>query len=438
MRLFLYAAFCLFLLAVAPARAFTIQEVKSPGGITAWLVEDHTVPLIAMNFSFAGGTAADPADRQGLGNFLTTMLDEGAGDLPSREFQTREQDLAMKLSFSADADNFRGSFQTLSKNRDDAFAMLALALNAPRFDEDPINRMRAQLLLGLAESLQDPDTIANLALMRQLLGNHPYVGIGGGTPEGVKAITAADLRALRERLFTRDTLRIGVVGDIDASQLGALLDKTFGGLPAKSGMPKLPEIAPVTASGLTVIERDIPQTIIQFGLSGIKRDDPDFVAAYVMNSILGGSGFGSRLMEEVREKRGLAYSLGTDLVPMRLGGLYVGATATRNDKAAETVDIIRKELARMAADGVTPAELAEVKTYLTGSYALRFSSGARTAGQLLGIQEQGLGIDYVEKRNGLIEAVTVADVKRVAERLLKDKPIQFTLVGKPVGVSAAP
>ncbi|MDP4822681.1 MAG: insulinase family protein, partial [Aestuariivirgaceae bacterium] len=373
-RMFLAATLSWVFLLAAPVEAFTIKQVKSPGGISAWLVEDHTVPLISMNFSFKGGAAQDPDDRQGVANFLTTMLDEGAGDMPSREFQTREQELAMRLSFNADQDHFRGSFQTLSKNRDEAFSLLALALNQPRFDTDPLERMRAQLLQGLEQSAQDPETITSLAFMKQALGDHPYAGSSDGTLEGVKAVTADDLRSLRTRLFARDSLLISAVGDIDEKTLGALLDKTFGALPEKSAMGAVAEITPPQAASLIVVDRDIPQSIIQFGLPGIKRDDPDFIPAFVMNFILGGGGFGSRLMEEVREKRGLSYSVWTDLYPLEAGGLIIGGAATRNEKAAETIAIIRAEIAQLATEGPTEAELADVKTFLTGSYALRFNS----------------------------------------------------------------
>jgi zinc protease len=431
---FLAACFTCTLLALAPAQAITIQPVKSPGGIEAWLVEDHTVPLISMNFSFIGGTAADPTDRLGVANFLTTMMDEGAGDMDSRSFQSREELLAMRMSFNADADNFRGSFQTLSAKRDEAFAMLELALNAPRFDPEPLERMRAQLILGLQQQDQDPDTITGRALMKAAVGDHPYARNSDGTVEGVKAVTADDLRALRERLFTRDGLRVAVVGDIDAKDLGALLDRTFGKLPATSAMPKIVDLPTFPQKPITVTDINIPQSIIQFVLPGIKRDDPDFIPAFVMNYILGGGGFGSRMMTEVREKRGLTYSISIDLAPLEAGGLILGGAATRNEKAGETIAIISQEIARMANEGPSEQELADVKTFLTGSYALRFDTGRKTSAQLLGIQEQKLGLDYVDKRNGMVNAVTIEDVKRVAQRLLKDKPLLFAVTGRPQGL----
>lgn len=428
------SAFFLLLLAALPAQAFTITPVKSPGGIEAWLVQDSTVPLISMNFSFDGGSAADPDEKLGLANFLSTMLDEGAGDMDSAAFQQAKEKLAFRLGFSADDDFFRGAFQTLSKNRDESFRLLALALNSPRFDAEPIERMRGQLELSLTQSMEDPDTIAALALFKSAMGDHPYARNSQGSAETLKAISADDLRKLHQRLFSREGLRISVVGDIDPATLGRLLDATFGKLPAKSGMPEIADFAQPSASATTVIDRDIPQSIIQFAMPGIKREDPDFIPAFVMNMMLGGGGFGSRLVEEVREKRGLTYSVYTELYPLRHGGLIVGGAATRNEKAAETIDIIKAEIARLAEQGPEAQELEDVKTFLTGSYALRFASGARTAGQLLGLQEQGLGIDYVEKRNGLVNAVTADDIRRVAARLLKGQPILFTVVGRPQGL----
>lgn len=436
-----WAAACAVLVALvalaAPARAFEIQEVRSPGGITAWLVQDDTVPIIAMDFAFDGGAAADPQDKVGLANFLSGMLDEGAGDMTSEAFQTRLEELAVKLSFNADRDNFSGSLQTLSRNRDEAFGLLKVALTEPRFDAQPLERVRNQILVGLKRAAEDPHQIANAAWMRQALGDHPYARDPDGTQETVAAISADDLRALSSRLFARDALTVAVVGDIDAATLGRLLDETFGALPETSGMP---EIAEATVSGkgaVEVVNRDIPQSVIQFGARGLKRDDPDFVPAYVMNFVLGGGGFGSRLIEEVREKRGLSYSVYSYIYPLDHAGLFVGGAATRNDRARETIDILRKEIARMAKDGPSETELEEAKTYLTGSYPLRFDTNTKIAGELLGIQLEDLGIDYVENRNAMIEAVTIDDVRRVARELLKPDALIFSVVGQPQGVTSS-
>ena len=418
------------------AQAFEIKKVTSPGGITAWLVEDHTIPLIAMQYSFAGGSAADPADRPGLANFLSGMLDEGAGDLDSAAFQRRIDDLSVKMSFDAGRDEFTGSLQTLSQNRAAAFDLLALALNKPRFDAGPLERIRGQLVLGIENDAEDPERIASNAWMHTIFGSHPYGRASDGNVDGIKAVTADDLHALTHRLFARQGLEVAVVGDIDAATLASELDSVFCALPEKSGMPKVAATTPAMGPIVQIIQRDIPQSIIRFGFRGIARDDPDFIAAYVMNFILGDGGFSSRLTEQVREKRGLAYSIYTALYPLDHAALFYGATATVNAHAAETLTILRDVLKRMADDGPTAAELAEAKTYLTGSYALRFDSDRKIASQLLSIQREKLGIDYIKKRNGLINAVSLDDVKRMAKRIIDTNALVVTVVGKPTDLKA--
>jgi zinc protease len=429
------------LLAAVPAGAsarpgIDIQSVTSPGGITAWLVEDGTIPLIAMNFSFAGGAAVDPDRQAGLAYFLSGMLDEGAGDLDSEAFQRRIAELSVRLSFEAQRDHFQGSLQTLSERRDEAFGLLKLALTAPRFDAEPLERVRGQILLQIRQDEEDPDEIANRAWMRTMFADHPYGRAVKGTAEAVSIIRADDLEGLRQRLFARQRLHIAVVGDIDAETLKRLLDDTFGALPETSGVPQVPEAKPTAGPLVEVVERNIPQSVIRFGHHGPKRDDPDFIAAFMVNSMLGGGGFGSRLMEEVREKRGLVYSVFSSLQPMQNAGLLFGGAGTMNERVAETISVVQQEFRRMAEEGPSETELEEAKTYLTGSFPLGFDSNSKIASRLLSFQEHDLGIDYVNRRNDLIEAVTLEDARRVARRLIDADALVVTVVGQPVGVAS--
>lgn len=438
-------AAALFILASAllsrPVMAVEIQRVISPGGIEAWLVEQHTIPLVAMNFAFKGGTRLDPPGKEGLGNLLSGLLDEGAGELDAQAFQKRLDSHAIRLGFSIDRDSFRGRLQTLSEHRDEAFTLLELALNAPRLDAEPVERIRAQILAGLALEAEDPNQIASKAFFAATFPDHPYGRPIHGQPATVAALTVADLRAFKARQLTTDKLFIGVVGDITATALAARLDAIFGNLPAtdKPGLAALPESSPQTLpeTGHTaLIARDIPQTIMMFGMPGLLRKDPDFIPAYVMNHMLGGGGFTSRLTEEIREKRGLAYSVYSYLVPLEEAGLYLGGVATQNARAGETLALLRDELQRMHDQGASETELENAKTYLIGSYPLRFDSNGKIAAQLLGIQLQDLGIDYFDKRNDLIAAVTTADIRRVAARLLDPDRLSLVAVGKPDGITA--
>jgi zinc protease len=427
------------LLSAAPGAevsSMKIERVISPGGIEAWLVESHDNPLIAMRFAFRGGASQDPAGKEGLAYFISAMMDEGAGDLDSVTFQERAQGLAMRMDFDASRDVMLGNVQTLAANKDEVFNLVRLALTAPRFDEDAVERVRAQILAGLKFDENDPEAVASLAWDRLAFQNHPYGRPIKGTTSSISSISRDDLKNYVARVFARDKLVISVVGDIDASTLGKTLDHLFGNLPASSALAPVADAEPPLGPTREIIEMDVPQSVAQFGHRGIARKDDDFIAAYVLNYIIGGGGFASRLMEEVREKRGLAYSVHSNLFPYRYGAVFVGNVATKNEALGQSLEVIESELRRVADQGPTAEELAGAKSYLTGAYALRFESSSSIANQLLWIQIEDLGIDYVNRRNELIDAVTLDDIKRVAKRLIEADHLITTIVGKPVAAAA--
>jgi len=414
-----------------PAQAMKIQTITSPGGIQAWLVEEHAVPMMAMRFAFEGGSSQDPDGSEGLANFLTAMLDEGAGDLTSREFQERMEDLSMRMRFEEAKDAFYGNFETLSANRDESVALLRLALNAPRFDADAVERIRHQLIAALVYAARDPNKVAQEEWYAAAFKGHPYARPSNGTEATVSKISAQDLEGYRRRTFAKDTLKVVAVGDIDAVQLGKLLDEVFGDLPATADLIPVAKTAPVTGGLQEVIEMEVPQSVAVFGLGAMERKDPDFMTAFVLNQILGGGGFASKLMEEVREKRGLAYSVYTYVYPYQHASIFSGGVATRNEAMGQSLEVIRDELKKMAEKGPSQEDLDNAKNYLIGSYPLRFDTNARIASQLLGLRMDGFGPEYVEDRNAMIAAVTLDDIKRVAKRLLATDNLIVTIVGKP-------
>lgn len=418
------------------AEAMNIQQVRSPGGIEAWLVEEHSVPLMALRFAFEGGSSQDPAGKEGVANFLSAMLDEGAGDLTSSDFQERMEELAMRMSFEDSRDSIYGNFETLTANRDKSVDLLKLAVTKPRFDEEAVNRIRQQLQASLVYAARDPDRVAAKEWQALAFGQHVYGRPANGTEESLASVTREDLEAYRSRVLAKDGLKIVAVGDIDAGALSQLLDHVFGALPAKGGLTPVAKVAPVKGGKQKVIEMNVPQSVAVFGLGAMERKDPDFMPAFVLNHILGGGGFASRLMEEVREKRGLAYSVYSYLQPYRHTSVFSGSVATKNEAMGQSLELIRTELTRMAEKGPTPAELENAKKFLIGSYALRFDTNAKIASQLLGLMQEDLGADYVEKRNRLVEAVTLDDVKRVAAGLLEANDLIVTVVGKPKNVEA--
>jgi zinc protease len=417
------------LLLPSAAQATRIERVVTPLGIEAWLVRESAVPLIAMQFAFRGGANQDPAIKPGVGHMVAALLDEGAGDLDAKAFQRHLELGAVELSFRAQRDDFQGSLRILRERKDEGVELLRLALTAPRFDADAVERVRAQVLSGLRRQTTQPNDVASRVWWKTAFPDHPYGRPLNGTLESVPLIDTEDLRGYVRRVFARENLKIAVVGDIDAETLKTALDRIFGSLPAKADLAPVPPASLDGTGRRIAVYLDVPQAVLSFGGAGIARKDPDFIPAYIVNHILGGGSFSSRLYREIREKRGLAYSVYSYLLPLDRTALFMGGTATRADKANETLALIEAEIRRLAKEGPTEDELATAKSYLKGSYALNFDTSSKIAAQLLQIQIDDLGIDYINRRNGLIEAVTLADVRRAARRLLEGG-ILTTVVGR--------
>ncbi len=422
------------LAAAGPGRAeIGIQEVTSPGGITAWLVEEHDIPFTALELRFEGGTSLDLPGSRGAINLMAATLEEGAGDLDAQGFAAARDALAADFSFSSGQDTIGVSARFLTENRDTAVGLLRQALMEPRFDEDAVARVRGQILAGLAADTKDPATLAAQIFDAMAYGAHPYGSSGDGTAESVASLTRDDVIEAHRATITRDRMFVSVVGDITAAELGPLLDRLLGDLPEVGR--QMPTRADwLLEGGVTVEAFDTPQSVILFGHDGIKRDDADFFAAYILNEVLGGGRFGARLMTELREKRGLTYGVSTFLAPINLGQMMMGQVATANNTVGQSIELIRAEWTRLATEGITAEELAATKTYLTGSYPLRFDGNGQIADILVGMQMDGLPIDYAVTRNAKVEAVTLADVARVAERLLQPGQLHFVVVGQPDGV----
>lgn len=416
--------------------SITVQKIRSAGGIEAWLVEEHSLPLIAVDFAFDGGATRDPDNQAGSAYLVSGLLDEGAGDLDAEAFQGKLADQAISLGFDARRDDFHGQLQTLSRHRDSAFDLLALALNAPRFDVDAVARVKAQVVAGLQRQAQNPETLCRNALYAAAYPGHPYGRPERGDVDSVSRLESAGLKTLSRELLARAGLKIVVVGDITASELSERLDQVFGGLPA--GEPRALPTEPLAVQGLGethVIDLDVPQTVLRFVGPGPMRRDPDFIIASVLNHILGGSAFTSRLFMEVREKRGLAYGVSSSLLPLRESGMLVGGTATRNDRAAESMAVIREEMLKLASDGPSEHEVEEAKRYIIGSYPLRFDTSPKIAGELLSLAINDFDPEFLAERNKLFADVTLEDVKRVAKRFFGDPRLLVQAVGRPVGLA---
>jgi zinc protease len=411
-----------------------VKTLISPGGIEAWHVESDVVPLIAVAFTFEGGSAHDPEDRPGVAQMLARLLDEGAGQYNSDAFQERLAGRAIELSFNAGNDAIGGSLKTLVKHADEAFELMRLALVEPRFDQDAIERVRAQTIAGLRYQQNDPGVMATRRFFEEGFAGHPYGRPTSGTPESVAMITRDDLVAMHRAMITRGRIKIAVVGAISADRLSGLLDKVFGSLPEAKPLPFIEPTSLKQVGSRFVVDLDVPQSVIRFGTQGIAWREPDFIPAYVLNHILGGGAFTSRLFQEVREKRGLAYSVGTSLVSYRSAAMTWGYTATKNERVAECLNVISEEISRLTSEGPSDEELQKAKDYLIGSYALGFDTSTKIAHTMVQIAFEGLGIDYIGRRNALVGAVTQADIGKAAERLFGDGKMLTVIAGRPTGL----
>ncbi|PZO82946.1 MAG: insulinase family protein [Micavibrio aeruginosavorus] len=422
----------------ADGRFLDIKEVTSPGGITVWLVEDHTLPVMSVKFLFAdSGSASDPVEKQGLARMLSNTMDEGAGDLDSQAFQQALSDNSITLSFSAGRDTFGGDLKSLSRNKQRAFELASLALNQPRFDVEAVDRMRAANISRIQSSMSEPDWIAARLINDRAFENHTYGKNNGGTLTSLTNITPDDLRAAHKNMLARDRLFVAMAGDITAKEAGQAADIMFGKLPEKAKTADIPPADAANAGKTFVYEQNIPQTMIEIVLPAFDHTDKDYYALGVLNYIYGGAGFGSRLMEEAREKRGLTYGIYSGIQDYRSADMLNISTSTKNESAAEMVDIIKAQMDDLRKTPVGDKEIADAKSYITGSMPLSMTSTDQIASMALSLQYNDYPIDYLDRYKDNINAVTQADLKRVAERVLSPDRMTVVLVGKPKNVKDA-
>ncbi len=429
----LFAIILWTLSAVFASAETDIKEITTKGGIKVWLVEETSIPFIALEVQFKGGTSLDAQDKAGATYLMTGLLEEGSGDMDATDFSRATEELAASFGYDAGRDTVSISAQILTENQSQSLALLKQALMQPTFNQTAFDRVKKQVISIVKSSQTDPNDIAGRTIRTLAYPDHPYSQPREGTVETVEMLTVEDIQAAYQAAFAKDRMYVSVVGDITAAELGPLLDDLLGDLPDKG--PALPQKTAFSApGGLTVVDFDTPQTVAIWAHSGIDRGDPEFFAAYLLNHIMGGSGFTARLTQEVREKRGLTYGVYSYLAPYDYVSIVGGSVSSSNDRIKTAIDVIQDEWRKMADIGVTEAELIAAKKYLTGAYPLRFDGNGRIAGLLVGMQRQGLPIDYPKTRNDTINAVTLEQVNSVAKWLLKPDAMRFVVVGKPEGL----
>ncbi len=417
-----------------PHSAVNVDVVMSPRGLKFWLVPSHAVPLVSLEFAMRGGSAQDPADKAGLSALMSGLLDEGAADLDSQAFHRALDEIAVEMSFHCDRDHWSGRMRTLTKNLDRAAELLRLAVNAPRFDQEPFERVREHMNARLRHDANDPATLAGRNWKAKSFPDHPYGQPADGTLETLARIERGDLVKAASQGIARDQLLIAVVGAIEEKEAAALVDKAFADLPAKGDLKPVPAAAFAGLGAIDRIDLDVPQSTIRFGRPALKRDDPDFIPSVVAAHVLGGSGsMTSRLFREVREKRGLAYTVFGTFYSLEHGAYFYGGTTTKNERARESFDVASAEIRDVALNGLNKEELEKGKTYLIGSYPLRFDTSAKIASQLVHIQLERRAPEWLVERNREIAAVTMESVKRAAHRAFGDGSLHTIVVGRPEG-----
>jgi zinc protease len=420
------------LLSAMPAAfALKVEEIKSAKGIPAWLVEERSIPLVAIKFAFMGGAAQDPPDKEGLSGLIADLMTEGAGELPAKAFKEKLSRLGTRLSMAGRRDAVYGGLEALTARFAESAELLRLALLAPRFDADAVERTRAQRLTDLALAANEPTKVSLDRWFAEAFTGHPYARSADGTPESIGRLALDDLKTHHASLFARDVLRVVIVGDIDKARAVDALDLIFGDLPEKAKASNVVKVEPRSLPSPVIIDKDYPLATATFGLPSIPGDHPDFPALQILNHVIGSGDFDSRLMDEVRVKRGLAYSIKTGLLRDSNMSVLIGGFATKNEAMGAALGVVREVLAATARDGPTPAQFENAKRYLIGSYLLDFDTNSKVANSLLRIWLEGEAPDYLVTRNQKMRGVTLNDVRRVASDVLKADKLLVTIVGKP-------
>ncbi|WP_051908687.1 M16 family metallopeptidase [Candidatus Odyssella acanthamoebae] len=412
-----------------------VIDYKTDLGLTGWHVETHDIPVLTISICFRNaGDKNDPEGLAGLTEFMCGMLDEGAGSYNSGNFKALLLEKNIRLSISQNSDSVFITLRSTKDNIKDLFDILTMILIAPRFDADAMARVREQILTGLNQSLHSEGQVVSDTFNQQAFKSHPYGRSTNLEIEGVKKIKKEDIQKhLKERL-ARDQIKITSAGDISINDLKKHLDTALKDLPANAVPNTIKDIQPIYTGDITVVHMDIPQSVILFYQPGIKRQDKDFYAAYVLNKILGDGGFKSRLWDEVRENRGLAYGIDSDLRWVQHTDYTVGSTATANANAGQVVEIIREQWHKVKEKGVSQKEMDFVIERLTGAFPLGFSSTPQIVGLLNNYQQDDLGADFINKRNEMIRSVTLEDINRLAKNLIQPDKLSFIIVGKPEGL----
>lgn len=407
-----------------------IQHWVTDSGARVYFVPATGLPMVDINITFAAGSARD-GDRPGAANMTSTLLDKGAAGMSANEIAERIESLGAEMSTSSARDMGWAELRTLSDaaHLDPALAILAKVIGSPDFNKKDFERERKRTLVGIQRSEQSAATVASNEIFHAVYGDHPYASRPTGTIEEVKALTLDDVKAFYQRYYVARNAVIGIVGDLDRKQAEQVAMTITSGLSKGERAEKLPQVSAPDKASMQRIAHPSTQSQVQMAVPGMHRGDPDYFTLYVGNHILGGSGLVSRLSEEVREKRGLSYSVSSYLSPMEQDGPYLFSLQTRNDQVDEALKVMRETLEKFVDKGPTDEELVSAKKNITGGFALRIDSNAKILGYLVMIGFYDMPLDYMDAFTGKIEAVTREQIVETFKRRVFPDRMQTVIVG---------
>jgi zinc protease len=419
---------CLFASHASAGRIAEREVLKN--GVTLLHSEKKTLPIIKVIVAIKAGSIVEPSAKAGLANLTADLLNEGTARRSAKEISDAIEFVGGSLNTSGGADYVTVSLSVLKKDMDLGFDLLSDVILNPSFSDEEIKRRKAVIKSSIIQQKEDPGTVASKAFSKAVFGEHPYGWPTEGTEDSLETITRQDILDFHRTYYLPNNAIMAVVGDINNSELKAIIEKYFSRWKQNEiTAPRLPVPSPGQGRKVIKINKDITQANIMLGHLGITRDNPDFYAVIVMNYIFGGGGFASRLMDNIRDNKGLSYDVHSSFSANKYSGSFMAGLQTKNVSANAAIEEIIREMNRIMTEPVSDKELDDAKSYLTGSFPLRIDTNNKIAALLISIEYNNLGLDYADNYKTFIEAVTKDDVLRVARKYLNTKDYVLVIVG---------
>jgi zinc protease len=428
------AALLLFAAGSAAALAVpAIQHWQTRNGVHVYFVETHELPIVDVEVVYAAGSTRDPAGKEGTALLTAGLLDEGAAGVDANRISFEFERLGAEYDVNSNYDSATVSLRSLSdpEKLSPALQNFQRVISSPDFPEDAFDRQRNRLLVAIQQKEQNPDAVAGDAFEAAIYGKHPYAHPRTGTLESVKAITRKDVENFYKQYYVAQNAMIALVGDMKLQQAKLMTEELSRAMKSGDPAPPVPAVPPLEKASLVRIDRDTAQTHILMGQPAMKQNDPDYFPLYVGNQVLGGGGLVSRLLEEIRNKRGLSYSASSGFSPRRQAGPFVAGLSTTSAQAPQALKLMRQIIDKFIKEGPTKAELKAAKENITGGFPLRLDSNGKILDYVAAIGFYGLPLNYLNTFNDKVNAVTIDQIKDAFQRRMHPDRMVTVIVGPP-------